>query len=103
MPPTVRPAQSELRLRPDRQAAGLVAGRAGRRACSGARIAPPAPKARLAEVIERSRALLGIPADYRIGILPGSDTGAFECAMWSLLGARGVDVRRLRELRRRAG
>ena len=51
-----------------------------------------APKARLAEVIERSRALLGIPADYRIGILPGSDTGAFECAMWSLLGARGVDV-----------
>ena len=51
-----------------------------------------APKARLLEVIERSRAVLGIPADYRIGILPASDTGAFECAMWSLLGARGVDV-----------
>ena len=43
-------------------------------------------------VTERSRAILGIPADYRIGILPASDTGAFECAMWSLLGARGVDV-----------
>ncbi len=49
-------------------------------------------KARLQEVIERSRALLGIPAEYRVGILPGSDTGAYECAMWSLLGARGVDV-----------
>ncbi|MFO1071828.1 MAG: phosphoserine transaminase [Geminicoccaceae bacterium] len=51
-----------------------------------------APKARLAEVIERSRAILGLPADYRLGILPGSDTGAFEAAMWSVLGARGVDV-----------
>jgi phosphoserine aminotransferase len=49
-------------------------------------------KAKLQEVIERSRKILGIPADYRIGILPASDTGAFECAMWSLLGARGVDV-----------
>jgi phosphoserine aminotransferase len=49
-------------------------------------------KAKLAEVIERSRTVLGIPADYRIGIVPGSDTGAFEMAMWSLLGPRGVDV-----------
>jgi phosphoserine aminotransferase len=49
-------------------------------------------KARIAEVLERSRALLGLPDDYRIGILPGSDTGAFEAAMWSLLGARGVDL-----------
>ena len=51
-----------------------------------------AGKARLAEVLDRSRALLGLPDDYRIGIVPGSDTGAFEMAMWSLLGARGVDV-----------
>src|SRR4051794_9679357 len=50
------------------------------------------PKGRLVEVIERSRAVLGIPADYRVGILAGSDTGAFEAAMWSLLGQRGVDV-----------
>jgi phosphoserine aminotransferase len=49
-------------------------------------------KARLQEVAERSRRILGIPADYRIGILAGSDTGAFEAAMWSLLGARGVDA-----------
>ncbi len=51
-----------------------------------------APKARIAELLERSHALLGLPADYRIGLVPGSDTGAFEMAMWNLLGARGVDV-----------
>ena len=51
-----------------------------------------AGKARLNEVIERTRAILGIPADYRIGIVPASDTGAVEMAMWSLLGARGVDM-----------
>ena len=48
--------------------------------------------ARIAEIIERSRALLGIPADYRLGIVAASDTGAVEIALWSLLGARGVDV-----------
>ena len=51
-----------------------------------------APKARLAETIALSRAVLEMPADWRLGIVPGSDTGAFEMAMWSLLGARGVDV-----------
>jgi len=49
-------------------------------------------KARLNEVLERSRAILGIPKDWRIGIVPASDTGAVEMALWSLLGARGVDV-----------
>ena len=48
--------------------------------------------ARIAEIIDRSRALLGIPADYRLGIVAASDTGAVEIALWSLLGARGVDV-----------
>jgi phosphoserine aminotransferase len=47
---------------------------------------------RLVEIIERSRALLQMPADYRLGIVPASDTGAVEIALWSLLGARGVDV-----------
>jgi phosphoserine aminotransferase len=51
-----------------------------------------APKARLAELLDRSHALLGLPEGYRIGLVPGSDTGAFEMAMWNLLGARGVDV-----------
>ncbi len=49
-------------------------------------------RARLVEVIERSRRVLGVPQDYRIGIVPASDTGAVEMALWSLLGARGVDV-----------
>jgi phosphoserine aminotransferase len=50
------------------------------------------PKARLAEVITLSRAILGMPADWRLGIVPASDTGAVEMALWSMLGARGVDI-----------
>lgn len=50
------------------------------------------PKARLKEVIDLHREILGIPADYRIGIVPASDSGAVEMALWSLLGPRGVDV-----------
>ncbi len=49
-------------------------------------------KNKLAEVIERSKKVLGIPADYVLGIVPASDTGAVEMAMWSMLGERGVDV-----------
>ena len=49
-------------------------------------------KAKLQEVIERHRQLLGIPDDYRIGIVPASDTGAVEMAMWTMLGERGVDL-----------
>ena len=50
------------------------------------------PKAKLAEVITLSKSILGMPADWRLGIVPASDTGAVEMAMWSMLGARGVDV-----------
>ncbi|HKK17066.1 MAG TPA: phosphoserine transaminase [Opitutales bacterium] len=49
-------------------------------------------KARIQEVIEKSKSILGIPEDYVCGIVPASDTGAVEMAMWSLLGARGVDM-----------
>jgi phosphoserine aminotransferase len=49
-------------------------------------------KARIVEVVERSRAILGVPADWRVGVVAGSDTGAVEMALWSLLGVRGVDM-----------
>ncbi len=49
-------------------------------------------KARLAEVIDRTRSVLRIPEGWRIGIVPASDTGAVEMALWSLLGARGVQM-----------
>jgi phosphoserine aminotransferase len=49
-------------------------------------------KARIQEVSDRSRRILGIPDDYKLGIVPASDTGAVEIALWSLLGQRGVDV-----------
>ena len=49
-------------------------------------------RAKLAEAIDLTREILGVPADYRIGIVPASDTGAVEMAMWSLLGARPVEM-----------
>jgi phosphoserine aminotransferase len=49
-------------------------------------------KRKLKEAIERSRRVLKVPDDYLLGILPGSDTGAFEAAMWSLLGPKPVTV-----------
>ncbi len=49
-------------------------------------------KTKLADAIERTREILQVPADYRIGIVPASDTGAVEMALWSLLGERGVDM-----------
>ena len=50
------------------------------------------PKGRLQKVIEESRRILEMPDDYLLGIVPASDTGAFEMAIWSMLGARAVDV-----------
>ncbi len=49
-------------------------------------------KAKLKQAIDLTREVLEVPADYRIGIVPGSDTGALEMALWSMLGERPVDV-----------
>ena len=49
-------------------------------------------KAKLKAAIDGTREILGVPADYRIGIVPASDTGAFEMAMWSMLGERPVEM-----------
>jgi phosphoserine aminotransferase len=49
-------------------------------------------KHKLAAAIDGTREILGIPDDYRIGIVPASDTGAVEMAMWSMLGTRGVEM-----------
>lgn len=52
----------------------------------------PAGKAKLKEAIDLTREVLRVPASHRIAIVPASDTGAVEMALWSLIGARGVDV-----------
>ncbi|PPR12068.1 MAG: Phosphoserine aminotransferase [Alphaproteobacteria bacterium MarineAlpha11_Bin1] len=49
-------------------------------------------KAKLKAVIDRSKDILGVPCNYRVGIVPASDTGAIEMSLWSMLGARGVDI-----------
>jgi len=49
-------------------------------------------KKKLKEVIDKSKSILGLPNDYLVGIMPASDTGALESAMWCLLGSRGVDI-----------
>jgi len=61
----------------------------------------PAGKARLKRAIDETHALLQLPHDYRVAIVPGSDTGAFEMALWNLLGTRGVDVLAWEEFGRR--
>lgn len=61
-------------------------------ACLGRSHRAKSGKQKLQEVIERSKKLLNLPQNYLLGIVPGSDTGAVEMALWTLLGARGVDV-----------
>lgn len=89
--PNVRPANPCFSSGPCAKRPGWNVG-ALADACVGRSHRSKAGKAKLKAVIDRSRALLGLPSDFRLGIVPASDTGAVEMALWSLLGARGVDV-----------
>ena len=91
MKPTLRPANPRFSSGPCAKRPGWTL-QALDAACLGRSHRAKVGKAKLNEVIERSRRVLGIPDDYRVGIVPASDTGAVEMALWSLLGARGVDV-----------
>ncbi len=90
-PPTVRPANPCFSSGPCAKRPGWSLDQLGD-ACLGRSHRSKPGKAKLKEVIDCTRALLAIPDDYLIGIVPASDTGAVEMALWSLLGARGVDM-----------
>ena len=83
--------QSQLLLRPCAKRPGWSPEALDGAALGRSHRAKPG-KAKLKQAIDLTREVLEVPADYRIGIVPASDTGAVEMALWSLLGARGVDV-----------
>ena len=89
--PAVRPADARFSSGPTKKRPGWSLS-ALEGAALGRSHRSKAGKAKLKEAIDRTRALLRVPADYRIAIVPASDTGAVEMAMWSMLGPRPVDV-----------
>ena len=91
LPPSLRPADPRFSSGPAAKRPGWLAQRLDRASLGRSHRAPVAHD-RIVYAISLTRELLDIPADYRIAIVPGSDTGAVEMALWSLLGPRGVDV-----------
>jgi phosphoserine aminotransferase len=91
MKPNMRPARPDFSSGPCAKRPGWTP-EALKDAATGRSHRSRTAKKKIVEAVDRSRALLGIPADYRVGIVPASDTGAVEMALWSLLGARPVDM-----------
>jgi phosphoserine aminotransferase len=89
--PNIRPANANFSSGPCAKYPGWQS-RALDHALLGRSHRSPEGCARLKDVIDRTRRLIELPDDYLLAIVPGSDTGAFELALWNLLGARGADV-----------
>src|SRR5262245_28933076 len=89
--PAVRPARPFFSSGPCAKRPGWTP-QALNDACLGRSHRSKPGKAKLKEAIDRTRRVLRVPDDYRIGIVAGSDTGAVEMALWSLLGPRAIDV-----------
>jgi phosphoserine aminotransferase len=90
-PPAIRPADARFSSGPTKKHPGWNL-QALEGALLGRSHRSKSGKAKLREAIDRTRALLRVPSDFKIAIVPASDTGAVEMAMWSMLGARPVDV-----------